>query len=96
MIAAHILLCVALFYSVFCRAVRMDRTTHSPIRLVLQLLGTVAAIGVAVPLHWPAWHPDWFGLALLASITAVQFVTAYYWARHVPPSFTKVPKGPKP
>lgn len=93
MIAAHVVLCLALFYTVFCRAVRMDRFTHRPIRFVLQLLGTVAAVGVAVPVHWPAWQPDWFSLALLASVTAVQLVTAHYWAKGVPASFTQ---GPKP
>lgn len=87
MIIAHEILCFMLFYSVFCRAVRMDRTTRTDIRISLQVLGTVAAIGVAVPLHWRSWAPDWFTLALLASITALQLVTAYHWGRGVPPRF---------
>lgn len=93
MIIAHEILCFALFYSVFCRAVRMDKTTRADIRLVLQVLGTVAAIGIAAPLQWTHWTPDWWSMALLASITALQLVTAYHWGRGVPDRFTKTPKG---
>jgi len=89
MIEAHVVLCLALFYSVFCRCVRMDASTHRPIRLVLWMLGTVAAIGLAAPLHWPHWTPDFFSLALLASVTAMQMVTAYYWSKSLPPAFTQ-------
>jgi len=88
MIVVHEILCLALFYSIFCRAVRMDASTHKPIRIVLQILGTVAALGMAAPVHWPSWTPDYFSLALLASITAVQLVTAHYWAKQMPPAFT--------
>ena len=94
MIIAHEILCLMLFYSVFCRAVRMDKSTRVDIRIALQILGTVAAIGVAVPLHWSTWRPDWFTLAMLASITALQLVTAYHWTRGVPERFIKPPKGP--
>ena len=94
MIIAHELLCIALFYSVFCRAVRMDRSTRTGIRHVLMVLGAVAAAGIAVPVRWPAWQPDWFTLALLASITAVQLVTAWHWTQGVPERFVKTPKGP--
>ena len=93
MIIAHELLCFALFYSVFCRAVRMNHTTRADIRIALQVLGTVAAIGIAVPVHWPTWRPDCFTLALLASITALQLVTAYHWQRGVPDRFVKPQKG---
>lgn len=87
MIAIHELLCFALFYSVFCRAVRMNKTTRHGIRVVLTVIGMVAAIGMAVPLQWANWTPDWFTLALLASITALQLVTAYHWGRGVPDRF---------
>ena len=93
MIIAYEILCFALFYSVFCRAVRMNQTTRADIRIALQVLGTVAAIGIAVPVHWPTWRPDWVTLALLASITALQLVTAYHWQRGVPDRFVKPPKG---
>ena len=95
MIIAHEILCFMLFYSVFCRAVRMDRSTRADIRLVLQVLGTVSAIGIAVPLHWRTWTPDWFTLSLLASITALQLVTAWHWKRGVPERFINTPtEGP--
>jgi hypothetical protein len=93
MIIAHEILCFMLFYSVFCRAVRMDHTTRPGIRISLQVMGTVAAIGIAVPLHWRTWMPDWFTLAMLASITALQLVTAYHWVNGVPSQFTMKPRG---
>jgi hypothetical protein len=89
MIFLHELLCIALFYSVFCRAVRMDKTTRADVRLALQAMGSVAALGIAVPLQWPTWQPDWFTLALLASITAVQLITAYHWRDGTPGKFSK-------
>lgn len=87
MIIAHEILCIALFYSVFCRAVRMDKTTRAEIRFVLLVLGTVAALGIPAPLQWTHWSPDWWSMALLASITALQLVTAWHWTRGVPPRF---------
>ena len=94
MIAAHELMCAVLFYSVFYRAVRMGESTRQDIRIALMALGTVAAMGVAVPLHWRTWHPDCLYLALLASITAVQVVTAYHWRDGVPSRFLKPTTGP--
>lgn len=94
MIAAHELLCAALFWSVFCRAVRMTTNTRPSIRYALLVMGTVAAVGLAVPVHWTAWRPDWLYLAMLASITAVQLVTAYHWRDGVPARFVKPPAGP--
>ena len=87
MILVHELLCLALFYSVFCRAVRMDKSTRYDIRIGLQVLGTVAAIGMAVPVHWPSWRPDWFTLAMEASITLLQAITAHHWINGVPNRF---------
>ena len=89
MIMLHELLCFALFYTVFCRAVRMDRSTRLDIRIALQVLGTVAAVGIAVPVHWPAWRPDWWTLALLTAITGLQLITAHHWTRGVPAVFNK-------
>ncbi len=94
MIAAHEMMCALLFYSVFCRAVRMNVTTRQDIRYALLAMGTVAAIGIAVPLHWTNWRPDWYYLAMLASITAVQVVTAYHWREGVPTRFKKPLDGP--
>ena len=94
MIYLHVILCLALFYTVFCRAVRMDKTTRADVRFALQAMGTVAALGAAVPINWPNWRPDWFTLALLASITAVQLITAYHWHGGAPNKFSKPTDGP--
>lgn len=94
MIYAYEFLCAALFYSVFCRAVRMGSETRADIRFALQAMGTVAAIGIAVPIYAPGWCPDWFTLSLLASITLVQLVTAYHWKDGVPAQFLNPYIGP--
>ena len=95
MIAAHELMCAAVFYTIFARAVRMNQNTRQDVRLALLFLGTVAAIGIAVPLHWTSWRPDCMYLAMLSGITAVQLVTAYHWRDGVPDRFQKPPTGPE-
>lgn len=88
MIVAHELLCAALFYSVFCRAVRTCERVRVLVRLSFFLLGVVACAGMAAPLVW-GMVPTIFGLALLAAMTVVQLVTAYYWIAGVPDRFYK-------
>lgn len=88
MVILHELLCAALFYSVFCRAVRTCDRVRVLVRLAFFGLGVVACAGAAAPLVW-GMVPTMFGLALLAAITAVQMVTAHYWAAGVPDRFYK-------
>lgn len=89
MMLAHYLLCALLFHTIFCRAVKMDANTLPGIRFALLTLGTVAAAGLAVPLHWPSWQPDPYGLAVLGAVVLVQVVTAYHWRDGVPDRFQR-------
>ena len=83
----HEALCLALAYSIFCRAVRMTAQTLLPIRLSMFSLGAVGLLGLAAPLL--EWRPDLFSLALLAAVVVVQITTSRYWRVAVPPSFER-------
>ena len=83
---SHELACLALLYTVFCRAVRCDHTTYAAVRIAFQALGTVASLGIVAPLMWPR-VPSWWGVLLLLSIVLVQTVTARYWSDGPPTQF---------
>lgn len=90
----HELLCVALFYSVFCRAVQSTTAVKLDVRLAFFLLGGVALAGIVAPLAW-AFVPDAWSLALLSSIVLVQVVTALHWRHGVPVVFLFDPPDPQ-
>lgn len=82
----HEALCLGLWYAIFCRSVKTDKSVRADVRAALVLLGSVALAGVVAPLAW-AWEPDAWGLALLAAIVIFQLVTAAHWAHGVPDGF---------
>lgn len=88
LLVLHEALCAAVWYTVFCRAVRSDHTVRLDVRLSFIALGLASALGMAAPLAW-GWQPDWYTLVLLASITLVQGVTAAHWQAGVPDQFIK-------
>ena len=87
MLIAHEALCAALFYSCFCRAVKSTERVYADVRLAFNALGAVACWGFVAPLM--GYVPHWFGLALLAAVVAVQWVTARHWQVGVPDRFVK-------
>lgn len=88
LLVIHVALCVALWYSVFCRAVRSDRTVRLDVRLSMFLLGAVALLLMLAPFRWD-WRPDWLTVLLLLAIVVVQGVTAAHWRDGVPEAFLK-------
>lgn len=84
----HEALAWALFYSVFCRAVRLNCSAGRDVRLAFWLLGIAAIAAVAAPIQ-PGWRPDGLTLILLAAFALVQIVTARYWCNGVPSRFLK-------
>ena len=90
----HEALCLALFYSVFCRCVRSSDKVRTSVRLAFVFLGLVACAGMVAPLVWGV-VPDLFSLSLLAAITVVQLVTAHYWRAGVPDRFYKPGCAPR-
>lgn len=87
-IVIHEALCAVLLYSVFCRAVRSSDLVRTDVRLAFFFLGMVACVGIVAPLVWK-FAPDCFTIALLASISGVQLVTAHHWEQGVPDRFLK-------
>ena len=86
LLIAHEAVCLALFFSVFCRMHMTTRRTRTAIRLSFWVLGTVAALGMAWP--FTSWPLPWFGVLLALAIVQVQWVTSHYWRGGVPRSFT--------
>jgi hypothetical protein len=90
----HEALCFALFYTVFCRAVRSDARVKTDVRFAFFVLGAVSIAGIAAPIVW-AHQPSRFDLALLASIVLVQAVTARHWTHGVPEHFLQDKHRPR-
>ena len=76
-LALHEALCVALFWSVFCRSAMASCDTQMPIKLALFCLGIAATVGIGAPFY--EWKPDWVTLTMLSGFVAVQVVTAELW-----------------
>jgi hypothetical protein len=79
------LLCLALFWSVFCRTVRVDTTTKPDIRVALWAVGTSALVGIAAPIY--GWEPDNVTLIMISAIVVMQSVMAQHWGHGVPNHF---------
>ena len=86
MLAAHLLMCLYVFWSVFVRARWLDDRAQLGIRLVFCFLGCIALLGLAWPIASP-WVPDLWSAALLAAVCLVQSVTAAHWSHGVPRQF---------
>jgi hypothetical protein len=87
-IFVHELLCIALFFTVFCRAVKTDATVRADVRFAFFVLGIAACAGIVAPLAW-AHQPNAYDLLLLGAVVLVQVITAHHWQHEVPPPFVK-------
>lgn len=74
----HELLCFALFYSAFCRAVWTTSLTRKELRVIIVIVGSVACLGMAAPLAW-GYKPDWYAMTLMAASVASRALTASFW-----------------
>ena len=79
------MLCVALFWSVFCRSVRMDKTTKIDIRVSIWLLGLASLAGFGAPLY--GWEPDSITLLIVGAAVLMQAIMAQHWSHGVPDRF---------
>lgn len=88
----HELLCAALFYGAFCRAVWANKRTHHRMRFVILMTGSVASLGMLAPI---AWHytPDWFALLLLATSVIAQGIASTHWREGIPEIFQRKHHG---
>ena len=85
----HEMLCAALFYMAFCRAVHTsEETTKLSVRLAICALGAVACLGMAAPIVW-CWTPNWYTTALLATVVINQSIFSVQWRNGVPKDFCR-------
>lgn len=90
----HELLAGMLFYTCFCRAIRMDKsTTTTNVMLAFWGLGVASVIMLAAPIV-STWQPTIPSLALMLSIIVVQLTTSHYWTAGVPKQFQKSKETP--
>jgi len=88
----HELLCAALFYGAFCRAVWANRQTQKRMRFVITLTGSVASLGMLAPIAWH-YQPDWFAMLLLATSVIAQLIASTNWRDGIPHIFQRSPHG---
>ena len=84
----HTAICVALFWSCFCRLVRTDGETYPSVRFGFAVLGA-SALASAVG-QW-AWGvaPAWPSTGLAAATLLAQGITARFWRDGVPNHFQR-------
>jgi hypothetical protein len=79
---------MAVFYTCFCRFVRMDASTRPAIRASFWLL-SLASIACMVGPAFGWGRPNWLMVLLLAAIGSTQAATARHWRCGPPRSFQK-------
>jgi ABC-type transport system involved in multi-copper enzyme maturation permease subunit len=82
-LVVHEVLSFLLFYTCFCRAVKMDHNTRKAVLLSFWLLSIASVLCIFAPLAL-AWEPDIVSVFLLFAIVVVQLVTSSYWRHGVP------------
>ena len=85
MLDVWVILCVALFWSVFCRSVLLNTTAKTSIRLAVWVVGLASLMGMAAPVY--GWKPDLVSTLMLASFVFMQVVMAQLWHGGVPHPF---------
>jgi hypothetical protein len=83
----HIVLCLALLYSQFCRAVKTDRTTKLPVLLAFYVLTAAVVFSLFAPVVLPGWQPSLDSILFMLAVLVVQAVTATHWRHGAPDSF---------
>ena len=79
------LTCLGLFWSIFCRSVRVSKTTRLDIRLAPWLVGIASLVGLGAPLY--GWMPNIVVLMIVGSVAILQMVMSQHWRQGVPYHF---------
>ncbi len=88
MIYIHEILSAFLFYSCFCRSLKMSKeTTILEIRLAFYCLAITSVVSIFAPLQ--GFEPNYLVVMLLSAISIVQYTTSKYWKSSPPIKFTK-------
>lgn len=84
----HAAVCMALFWSCFCRLVRTDHDTYPSVRLGFTVLGAGALASAVAPWAWDVHH-SWPSTALAGATLLAQGITARFWRAGVPNHFQR-------
>ena len=88
-IVFHELLAGMLFYTCFCRAIRMDKdSTSYGVMFAFWMLGVSSVVMIAAPIV-STWRPSLPTCVLMAAIIFVQYTTSRHWHGGVPDAFRK-------
>lgn len=87
MVYIHEFLAIFLFYTCFCRSVKMNSNTIREIRLAFYGLSLAAVVSIFAPMR--GWRPDWIHIIMLLAINIVQYTTSKFWHHSLPSSFEK-------
>lgn len=88
MVLVNAALCLALFWSCFCRLVKANSLTYISLRIALIALGVSAGALGASPWVW-GFEPTIPVILVLIGMVAVQAITSSLWRDGVPSSFQK-------
>lgn len=80
-------LCGVIFWSVFCRSVKVNKTTKLDVRLAIWGVGIASLVGIGAPLY--GWMPDPVTIVIVLAIAVMQGVMAQHWRHGVPSHFVK-------
>lgn len=84
----HEVLCAALFYGAFCRAIHANKQTKYSMHIIIRLTGAVATLGMLAPISWN-YQPDWFAMILLTLSVTAQFLASSNWREGIPEIFQR-------
>lgn len=76
-------LCLALFWTSFCRLVHTDESTYLSVRTGLWLVAASALAAAVAPWVWEVRF-QWFSVAIAASVLVLQLSTSRFWRSGVP------------
>ena len=85
----HVILCLALLYSQFCRAVKTDHTTRPSVLAAFYFLTVAVVVSLFAPLILPGWQPSPDSILFLLAVLIVQAVTAVHWRHGAPHAFKR-------
>lgn len=88
LLVVHELLCLAMFYGAFCRAVWANKKTKRSMLMIIRATGAVATVGMLAPISWH-YQPDWYALMLLSLTVVAQFVASQHWRDGIPEIFQR-------
>lgn len=78
-------LCIAMFWSIFCRLIHVDKTTKPLVRVVVRGVGMASIIGIGAPIY--GWVPDTVTMIMIGAVVGMEMVLSQNWKYGIPAQF---------